>query len=216
MKRTTVIIVGAGPAGSACALSLARKGIESIVLERGQNAGEKNVASFVLFTDVLKHLIPDFMDDAPLERAISEENILILGKERPSAGGILYHGVIKDFLPAPLRWVVSPFVRKGRDVDPTVDYGSGSDKGLEDRMDSVIIQKDKNPHITVNSSACPECSKRQCIISCPAGNYEWNEQDCSVILNHEGCLECGTCRYICDSIQWSYPSHGNGVRFRWG
>ena len=80
MNRTTAIVVGAGPAGSACALSLARKGIECIVLERGQGPGEKNVASFVLLTDVLKHLIPDFMDDAPLERAVTEENILLLGK----------------------------------------------------------------------------------------------------------------------------------------
>ena len=139
-----------------------------------------------------------------------------MGRERPSSGGILYHGIIKDFLPTPLRWIVSPLVRKGKDAELTVDYGSGSDEGLEDRMASVIIQKDTNPHITVDSSACTECSNRQCIISCPAGNYEWNEQDGSIIFNHEGCLECGTCRYICDSVEWSYPSHGMGVRFRWG
>jgi electron transfer flavoprotein-quinone oxidoreductase len=139
-----------------------------------------------------------------------------MGKERPSSGGILYHGMIKDFIPAPLRWIISPFVKKGKDKDLTVDYGRGSEKGLEDRIGSVIIRKDTNPHITVDSSACPECSNRQCIISCPAGNYEWNEQDGSIIFNHEGCLECGTCRYICDSVEWSYPLHGMGVRFRWG
>lgn len=140
----------------------------------------------------------------------------VMGKERPSPAGFLYHGIIKDFLPVPIPWFVSPFVRKGRDADLTVDYGRGSDKGLEERLASVIIQKDKTPHITVDRSACPECEDRQCTISCPAGNYEWNEQDRAVVFNHEGCLECGTCRYICDSIQWAYPSHGNGVRFRWG
>ena len=140
----------------------------------------------------------------------------VLGKKRPSVGGILYHGIIKDFLPAPIPWFVSPFVRKGRDADLIVDYGRGCDKGLEERLASVIIQKDKAPHITVDSSACPECRNKQCTISCPAGNYEWNEQDRGVVFNHEGCLECGTCRHVCDSIQWAYPLHGNGVRFRWG
>lgn len=140
----------------------------------------------------------------------------VMGKERPSPAGIIYHGIIKDFLPPPIRWFVSPFVRKGRDADLTVDYGRGSDKGLDERLDSVIIQEDKHPHITVDTAACRECSNKQCTLSCPAGNYEWNEQDRAVVFNHEGCLECGTCRYICDSIQWAYPSHGNGVRFRYG
>jgi ferredoxin like protein len=139
-----------------------------------------------------------------------------MGRERPSPRGILYHGIVKDFLPAPVRWIVSPFVRKGRDVGLAVDREKGSDKGLEDRMASVIIQKAEEPHITVDSSACRECEKRQCIVSCPAGNYEWNEQDGTILFNHEGCLECGTCRYVCDAVDWSYPTHGNGVRFRWG
>ncbi len=139
-----------------------------------------------------------------------------MGKERPSSGGVLYHGIIKDLLPAPLRWIVSPFVRKGTDVALTMDYDSVADVGREDRMASVIIQKGTHPHIKVDGSACPECDNRQCIVSCPAGNYEWNEQDGTILFNHEGCLECGTCRYICDSVDWSYPSHGMGVRFRWG
>lgn len=50
MDKVECIVVGAGPAGAACALGLARKGIETVLLERGQEAGEKNVASFVLFT----------------------------------------------------------------------------------------------------------------------------------------------------------------------
>lgn len=69
MHKTDCVVVGAGPAGSACALALARKGIETVLIERGSNPGEKNVASFVLFTDVLKDLIPDFIKKgAPVER----------------------------------------------------------------------------------------------------------------------------------------------------
>lgn len=70
MEKTTCIVVGAGPAGSACALSLARKGIETVVLERGRVPGEKNVSSFVLYMEELKRLIPDWKDDLPVERNI--------------------------------------------------------------------------------------------------------------------------------------------------
>ena len=71
MEKVKSIVVGAGPAGSACAYTLARKGIEVALLERGQEPGEKNVAGFVLFTPVLEYLIPDCRDRAPVERNIT-------------------------------------------------------------------------------------------------------------------------------------------------
>ncbi len=81
MDKTQCVVVGAGPAGSACALSLARKGIETVLLERGQRAGEKNVASFVLMTPVLDRLIPAFRDEAPLERLVSDHCLAYLGEK---------------------------------------------------------------------------------------------------------------------------------------
>ncbi len=81
MDKTTCIVVGAGPAGAACAYALATKGIETVLLERGREPGEKNVAAFVLFTDVLEHLIPDFMDDAPFERNIVRTDQVLLGEK---------------------------------------------------------------------------------------------------------------------------------------
>ncbi len=88
MEKVQCVVVGAGPAGSACALSLARKGVETVLLERGRVAGEKNVASFVLMTPVLDRLIPGFRDEAPLERLVSDHCFAYLGE--------------KDFLQ--LRW----------------------------------------------------------------------------------------------------------------
>ena len=81
MDKVQCVVVGAGPAGSACALNLARKGIETVLLERGRRAGEKNVASFVLFTPVLDRLIPDFRDEAPLERLVSDHSFVYLGEK---------------------------------------------------------------------------------------------------------------------------------------
>jgi electron transfer flavoprotein-quinone oxidoreductase len=81
MDKTTCIVVGAGPAGAACAYALAKKGIDTVLLERAREPGEKNVAAFVLFTDVLEHLIPDFMDDAPFERNIVRTDQVLLGEK---------------------------------------------------------------------------------------------------------------------------------------
>ena len=79
MDKVTCIVVGAGPAGSACALALARKGIETVLFERGRVPGEKNVASFTLYTSVLKQLIPDFRKDLPVERIVVRTDHVYLG-----------------------------------------------------------------------------------------------------------------------------------------
>jgi electron transfer flavoprotein-quinone oxidoreductase len=65
------IVVGAGPAGSAAALQLARDGLDVVLLERGNQPGEKNVMSGILITDTLAELVPDFADRAPLQRRIT-------------------------------------------------------------------------------------------------------------------------------------------------
>jgi electron transfer flavoprotein-quinone oxidoreductase len=65
------IVVGAGPAGSAAALQMARDGLDVVLLERGTRPGEKNVMSGVLVTKKLHALIPDFPERAPLQRRIT-------------------------------------------------------------------------------------------------------------------------------------------------
>ena len=65
------IVVGAGPAGSAAALQMARDGLDVVLLERGNRPGEKNVMSGILITDKLFEMVPDFEDRAPLQRRIT-------------------------------------------------------------------------------------------------------------------------------------------------
>jgi len=67
------IVVGAGPAGSAAALQLARDGLDVVLLERGNRPGEKNVMSGVLITRTLHTLIPNFQERAPLQRRIGSD-----------------------------------------------------------------------------------------------------------------------------------------------
>ncbi len=80
MDKVTCIVVGAGPAGSACALALAQKGIETVLLERGRTPGEKNVSSFTLYISVLEQLIPNFRQDLPVERNVVRTDAVYLGK----------------------------------------------------------------------------------------------------------------------------------------
>jgi electron transfer flavoprotein-quinone oxidoreductase len=65
------IIVGAGPAGSAAALEMARAGLDVVMLERGDRPGQKNVMSGVLYTEKLSELVPDYRQRAPLQRCIT-------------------------------------------------------------------------------------------------------------------------------------------------
>ncbi|WP_020177077.1 FAD-dependent oxidoreductase [Methyloferula stellata] len=77
-EKFDVIVVGAGPSGNACAYTLATKGLKVLQLERGEYPGSKNVQGAILYSDALEKLIPDFREDAPLERHIIEQRIWMM------------------------------------------------------------------------------------------------------------------------------------------
>ena len=65
------IVVGAGPAGGACAYSLAKQGRSVLLIERGKYPGAKNVWGGALYGPTLEKLIPDLHQEAPIERYVS-------------------------------------------------------------------------------------------------------------------------------------------------
>lgn len=76
------------------------------------------------------------------------------------------------------------------------------------------------PHVRiVNPETCASgCADRQCTVCCPAGCYTL-EAGGRVVLITDGCLECGTCRIICDehrNLAWEYPRGGYGILFKFG
>ena len=77
-EKFETIIVGAGPAGIACAYTLAKKGKSVLVIERGSNAGSKNVTGGRLYTYALEILEPGIWKEAALERKVTHERTIIL------------------------------------------------------------------------------------------------------------------------------------------
>ncbi len=73
--HTDVIVVGAGPAGSACAYTLAKAGRSVILVERGSAPGAKNVSGGRLYTAALDTLEPGLAARVPAERRVTQERI---------------------------------------------------------------------------------------------------------------------------------------------
>jgi electron transfer flavoprotein-quinone oxidoreductase len=74
-EKFDAIVVGAGAAGNACAYTMAKLGLKVLQLERGEYPGSKNVQGAILYADALEKIIPDFRDDAPLERHVIEQRM---------------------------------------------------------------------------------------------------------------------------------------------
>ena len=88
-----VAIVGAGPAGISAACILADAKIKTIVFERGEYPGAKNVSGGVLYGHDLGKIIPDYAErNCPIERNIVESRIYYLSKE--SGYSLAYHDSI--------------------------------------------------------------------------------------------------------------------------
>ena len=79
-NKTQVIVVGAGPAGIACAVTIARAGKEVILIERGKFSGSKNVFGGAIYAQPTREIFPDFETTAPLERRNIEHKFAILGE----------------------------------------------------------------------------------------------------------------------------------------
>ncbi len=74
-ERFDAIVVGAGPSGNAAAYVMAKEGLKVLQIERGEYSGSKNVQGAILYADALERIMPDFRDDAPLERHVVEQRI---------------------------------------------------------------------------------------------------------------------------------------------
>jgi electron transfer flavoprotein-quinone oxidoreductase len=72
------VVVGAGPAGSAAALELARAGWSVCLLERGPYPGSKNMYGGVVYGRILDTLVPQWWEEMPVQRWVTRRATMIL------------------------------------------------------------------------------------------------------------------------------------------
>jgi electron transfer flavoprotein-quinone oxidoreductase len=80
------VVVGAGPGGAAAAAVLARNDVETLVLERGVEAGSKNVTGGLIYAEesapyTIDELFPDFRNEAT-ERPVTDYYLHNIAGER--------------------------------------------------------------------------------------------------------------------------------------
>ena len=77
-ERFDAVVVGAGPAGSAAALALAREKFSVLLVERGRAAGTKNMFGGRVYAWPLFDLLPEWEKDCPVERFVTKESLVFL------------------------------------------------------------------------------------------------------------------------------------------
>src|SRR3979411_1973210 len=80
-EKLDAIVVGAGPAGTAAAIPMARAGLQVALIEKGAQAGSQNVVGGILYTHNLEEVVGDDWKTAALERPIIEEQRWLMTDE---------------------------------------------------------------------------------------------------------------------------------------
>src|SRR4051794_38518016 len=92
---------------------------------------------------------------------------------------------------------------------------------VEDKLyQNRYLVDEGNPHIRIkDASVCVDkCAVKACTFCCPANCYTLGDEG-EVALVTDGCLECGTCRVICQdlgNVAWDYPRGGYGISYKFG
>jgi electron transfer flavoprotein-quinone oxidoreductase len=81
VEKYDVVVVGAGPAGVSAAITTARSGLSTLLLERGDFAGAKNMFGGIVFTKPTSEIVPEFWKTAPIERRVIDHQYWLLSSE---------------------------------------------------------------------------------------------------------------------------------------
>lgn len=85
-------------------------------------------------------------------------------------------------------------------------------------LDSFNVDRQRAHIRIIDHDVCLMCERQQCINCCPANCYAPAE-DGRVIFSYEGCVECGSCRIVCnifENVEWTYPRGGFGIQYQFG
>jgi len=89
---------------------------------------------------------------------------------------------------------------------------------IEDKLFLDRFRVDEESHLRIiDGDVCiNKCVEQPCLYFCPANVYRL--EDGRISVNHEGCLECGSCRIGCPflNIEWRFPKGGYGISHKFG
>ena len=108
-EAVDVIVVGAGLAGIACAYRLALAGRTVVLVERGTTAGSKNVSGGRLYTYALEAVEAGLTREAPFERSVVREQIVMMDDDRSMTVSIGGRPAAADALPTSVTVLRSRF-----------------------------------------------------------------------------------------------------------
>ncbi len=80
-EKYDVIIVGAGPAGVSAAITTAKNGLSTAIIERGDFAGSKNMFGGIVYSKPTAQIVPEFWKTAPIERRVIDYQYWLLSAE---------------------------------------------------------------------------------------------------------------------------------------
>lgn len=103
-NRIDVIIVGAGPAGAAAGITLARAGKKVVIVERGSFAGSKNMFGGAVYDFPTRNLYPTFLEDAPIERINKEFRYFVNDEKSSVSVNYRKEGVSESYTVSRAKW----------------------------------------------------------------------------------------------------------------
>ena len=89
---------------------------------------------------------------------------------------------------------------------------------IEDKLGLLSYNWDKNSHISVDQDKfkADKLNPKPITFVCPAKVYEEDPESGECIVNHENCVECGTCHVASpEYVNWFYPIGGKGVKYKY-
>lgn len=179
------VVVGAGPGGAAAAAALARNDVETLVLERGVEAGSKNVSGGLIYAEdsspyTIDQAFPDFREEAA-ERPITDYHIHNLAGEQVKSYDLTrLHEHDTDWCDAVLRRKMDSWLAE-RTHELTRETGGGVLEGvranglLRENGEIVGVTTDELDPITADLIVAADGVNSE--LAREAGLMNWDEPD---------------------------------------
>ena len=169
-----VIVVGAGPAGSAAALVLARAGRRVCLLERGPFPGAKNMYGGVVYGRILDTLVPRWWEEVPVQRWVTRRGTVVMTDTqaltidyRTTAWGEAPYNGCTTLRPDFDAWLAS----KATDAGATLVTSTTATGLLRDRRGRIVGVRTDRPDGDLTARLVIACDGVNSFLAKAAGIY---------------------------------------------